>query len=233
VQGIFWYRHFQTGISHEIAKPKKMMAKNFRRPAYEKSKKIHCVLFIALHFYFICQLSKFLLLFLCQSAKFISKFRSYAQSRNWITQKGEVSILVVCFFFFFPIVTHMFKVMKVDVKWLYAKMRDREKIRPSNIRDLSKSQPTSLFDSPVIYQLCVCNIFIRFVPIKRNYAQSSLGCRLGVFSQVLLKFSFPENLFRFFLCVCVTHKWVPRPCHQVLSARFFPPFDPLERLMSN
>jgi hypothetical protein len=83
--------------------PKKMMAKNFRRPAYEKSKKIHCVLFIALHFYFICQLSKFLLLFLCQSAKFISKFRSYAQSRNWITQKGEVSILVVCFFFFFQL----------------------------------------------------------------------------------------------------------------------------------
>ena len=127
--------------------PKKMMAKNFRRPAYEKSRKIHCVLFIALHFYFICQLSKFLLLFLCQSAKFISKFRSYAQSRNWITKRW--SFYTCCLFLlFFPIVTHMFKVMKVDVKWLYAKMRDREKIRPSNIRDLSKSQPTSLFDSP-------------------------------------------------------------------------------------
>lgn len=149
------------------------------------------------------------------------------------SQKGEVSILVVCFFFFSNCCTHMFKVMKVDVKWLYAKMRDREKIRPSNIRDLSKSQPTSFVWFSVIYQLCVCNNFIRFVPVRirfqflmfvwvvsyffviinrfcliiiigkeKLYAQSCLGCRLGVFSQVLLKFSFPENLFRFFF-VCV------------------------------
>ena len=97
--------------------PKKMMAKNFRRPAYEKSRKIHCVLFIALHFYFICQLSNFLLLFLCQSAKCISKFRSYAQSRNWITKRWRsFYILVVCFFFLSSCCSHMFKVMKVDVK---------------------------------------------------------------------------------------------------------------------
>lgn len=75
------------------------------------------------------------------------------------SQKGEVSILVVCFFFFSNCCTHMFKVMKVDVKWLYAKMRDREMIRPSNIRDLSKSQPTSLFDSPQFIN-CVSVIFL-------------------------------------------------------------------------
>jgi hypothetical protein len=110
-----------------------------------------------------------------------SCFYFYANRRNLfqnsahmrrveIESQKKLSFYTCCLFLLFSnCYTHMFKVMKVDVKWLYAKMRDREKIRPSNIRDLSKSQPTSFVWFSVIYQLCVCNIFIRFVPIRIRF----------------------------------------------------------------
>ncbi len=125
-------------------------------------------MFIALHFYFICQLSKFLLLFLCQSAKFISKFRSYAQSRNWITKKVKFLYLLFVSSFFQLLYAH---VQGYEGRRQMAVCEDAWQRKDSTIKHpRSVKIPANQFVwFSVIYQLCVCNIFIRFVPIRIRF----------------------------------------------------------------
>ena len=78
------------------------------------------------------------------------------------SQKGEVSILVVCFFFFSNCYAY---VQGYEGRRQMAVCKDAWQRKDSTIKHpRSVKIPANQFVwFSVIYQLCVCNIFIRFV----------------------------------------------------------------------